>query len=258
MVAQQPDGTGIEWLGTLEELGFDYVELSLSHIMNQTEDEFRDFRKILEKSRLGCEACHNFFPGSIRLTGEEVDLEKALEYAGRAIRRVSKLGADVIVFGSAKAKNVPKGFSYTRAWQQIVDLLQRVHKIAERFGITIAIEPVNKKESNIINRVDEALELYRRAKRTSIQVLADYYHMMVEAEDFRIIRNTAGSLRHVHFAHMEGRTYPVSSQQSYRDFFHELKAANYDARVSIEAYSNNFREDAARALKVLRPLARNA
>lgn len=124
MVAQQPDGTGIEWLGTLDELGFDYVELSLSHIMNQTEDEFRDFRKTLETSRVGCEACHNFFPGSIRLTGEEADLERALEYAGRAIRRASKLGVEVIVFGSAKAKNVPEGFSPTRAWQQIVDLLQ--------------------------------------------------------------------------------------------------------------------------------------
>ena len=124
MVAQQPDGTGIEWLGTLDELGFDYVELSLSHIMNQTEYEYRDFRKTLETSRVGCEACHNFFPGSIRLTGEEADLERALEYAGRAIRRASKLGVEVIVFGSAKAKNVPEGFSPTRAWQQIVDLLQ--------------------------------------------------------------------------------------------------------------------------------------
>ena len=86
-------------------------------------------------------------------------------------------------------------------------------------------------------------------------MLADYYHMMVEAEDFRIIRNAGGSLRHVHFAHVEGRTYPASPQQSYRDFFHELKAAGYNARVSIEAYSNNFREDAARALKVLRQTA---
>ena len=255
MVAQQPDGTGIEWLGTLDELGFDYVELSLSHIMNQTEDEFHDFRKTLETSRVGCEACHNFFPGSIRLTGEEADLERALEYAGRAIRRASKLGVEVIVFGSAKAKNVPEGFSPTRAWQQIVDLLQRVHEIAESFGITVAIEPVNKRESNIINRVDEGLELFRRVKRESIQMLADYYHMMVEAEDFRIIRNAGGSLRHVHFAHVEGRTYPASPQQSYRDFFHELKAAGYNARVSIEAYSNNFREDAARALKVLRQTA---
>jgi sugar phosphate isomerase/epimerase len=49
--------------------------------------------------------------------------------------------------------------SVTRAWQQIVDLLQRIDEIAGDCGIIIVIEPLNKRESDMINRPYEAMDL---------------------------------------------------------------------------------------------------
>ena len=71
--------TGIEVLGFVERLGFDYIELSLADIMRLGEVEFIDLIRQLQASDISCEVCHNFFPSAIRLTGDNTDMGRTLE-----------------------------------------------------------------------------------------------------------------------------------------------------------------------------------
>jgi D-psicose/D-tagatose/L-ribulose 3-epimerase len=255
MVARQPDGSGAEIAEQARELGYDYIELSLAHLAALPEDEFGALARRVRASGLACEACNNFFPRTVRLTGAEVNWEQVRDYTHRAVGRAAELGAQVIVFGSSAAKNVPAGFPQYRAWQQIVTALRIAAGEVKPLGITIAIEPLNRQESNIVNSLAEGLALMQRVNRPEVRLLADYYHMALEQEDPAILLEAGPDLRHVHFARVAGRTYPLEVDNGFQPFFDALRAAGYDGRVSVEGFSNDFYREAARALEVLRQLA---
>ena len=81
MVATGSDGTGIERLDTIAKLGYDYVELPLAEMTALPREKFEEIKKIVASSGIRCETCNNFFPGTIRLTGSDVDMYRVLEYA---------------------------------------------------------------------------------------------------------------------------------------------------------------------------------
>ena len=165
LIATQIDGTGSEWIEKGKENGFDYVELPLAQMMDLNDREFSSLKERVDSSGLKCEVCNNFFPGSIRLTGDAVDYGKIEEYLDKALGRAAQLGVKVIVFGSSKSKNVPEGYPMDKAWSQLVALLRIIDPLVRAKGITVVIEPICKLESNIINTAGEGLQLVQGCRQ---------------------------------------------------------------------------------------------
>jgi D-psicose/D-tagatose/L-ribulose 3-epimerase len=250
----QPGVRNIEAIDRLEEVGFDYVEPPLSAIMELTEEEFNRLCEAANGSRLRCEAFNVFFPRRVRLTGAEASLSQIEEYVREAVQRAALLGGKVIVLGSAGSRNIPEGYPREKAWEQLVQVLQMVNPIVESAGIAIAIEPLNRGESNILNRVSEALALVKDVDRPNIGLLVDYYHFSLEGERLESLLPAASALRHVHFAQVEGRAYPTEMKPGYKELFGVLGSIGYDGRISIEAAAQDWPVEAARALDLMRSL----
>lgn len=238
----------------LEAGGYDYIELSMAHVAALTDEAFTRLKNRLDDSSLCCEACNNFFPPDVRLTGPNADLDRALEYVTRATARAAQLGVETIVFGSSGAKNVPDGFPQADAWRQVVDLLRAIDPIVETQGITVAIEPLNRIESNLVNTVEDGLRLAREVDRGHIRLLVDYYHFRVSYEPVDVLREAGEFFQHIHFARPLGRVFPTVPDEEYVEFLAALKNAGYNGRLSVEAYSDNFESDAPRALGLLREI----
>ncbi len=250
-----PGSSGVEIVERASKAGYDYVELSLSHISALTEETFGVFRARVKDSGIPCEACNNFYPPSIRLTGPEVRWGAVQDYTRLALGRALALGARVVVFGSSGAKNVPPGFPMEKALDQIVAALRFVAEEAGPRGIVIVIEPLNRQESNIVNNLTEALALMGRVDRPEVRVLVDYYHSALERDTPEALRRAGPHLRHVHVARVEGRTYPTGEDPGLRAFFQHLSSVGYGARVSIEGATADFDRDGPRSLGVLREMA---
>ncbi len=254
MISPSSDPIGIEIVEAATELGFDYIEFALSPLTMLSPPTFSRLIGRVERSGIRCEACNNFFPPRIRLTGSEVQPAAVLDYAAKAMERAAMLGVSVIVFGSSGAKNVPEGFPKETAWKQLVELLGNLGPTAEQHGITIAIEPLNKQESNIINLASEGLRLVREVRHPNIQLLVDFYHLTIEQEDPDILIQADSAVRHVHFAKVEGRVFPMEPEDAFVRFFSFLKDIHYDGRCSVEGNTCDFQTDARRALRLLRDL----
>ncbi len=252
MIAPGSDPIGVGAVATLGELGFDYVELSLAHMTALSDDGFRALAARLEDSGLVCEACNNFFPAGIRLTGAEASLPAALDYAARAMARAASLGARIIVFGSSGAKNVPPGFAHGEAWRQIAALLECLGPMAEAHEITIVIEPISRMESNIVNTAAEGLKMMRDVGHANVRLLVDFYHLGMESEEPAILLEAGESVRHIHFARLEGRGFPIRPEPDFAPFFEALHRIGYQGRCSIEAYTQDFAAEARQALETLR------
>ena len=255
LIATQTDGTGSEWIEKGQEGGFDYIELPLAQMVDLDDEAFLSLKERLGVSGLKCEACNNFFPASIRLTGNTVNYGKIEEYLVKALGRAAQLGVNVIVLGSPKSKNVPEGYPMDNAWSQLVELLRHIDPLVRTRGITVVIEPLNKMESNIINTAAEGLKLAKAIARENIKLLIDYYHLVLEKEDPEILLRAGSYIKHVHFANPTGRVYPAERVDGYIRFMDLLKRIGYEGRISIEAYTKDFCRDAKRSVEILRELA---
>jgi len=255
MITPRQDLIGIEIIEDLAAIGFDYIELSIRDLTALPEAAFTQILKRIEASGIRCESCNNFFPARVRLTGPDASMPAAVAYATTIFERAAQLGVSEIVFGSADAKNVPAGFSHDDAWLQIVELLQALGPIAAKYGITVVIEPLNTRESNLICTAKEGLKLACEVNHPNIQLLIDYYHLRQANEDPGIVLEAGSTIRHLHFAEPIERGFPLEPAAEYETFFSNLRQIGYAGRCSIEAYTQNFVADAKRALAVMRTLA---
>lgn len=247
-------GTGAELVEKVAAAGFDYLELPLARMAALTDQEFEVVCRRIEAAGIRCEACNDFFPPEMRLTGESAHLQEAVTYARHALDRAGRLGVKVVVFGSGPARTVPEEFSGEQAFDQLVRLLDEIAPLAAENGLVVAIEHLNRSECNIVNSLDEACRLAESVDRASVQVLADYYHLVREKETIEHVEDAGKRIRHVHCSVPEGRVYPKETDPNFSDFCRTLGQIGYDERMSVEAYSQDFESDAAVALRLLRQL----
>lgn len=236
----------------LAQIGYDYIELNLSATAALSDAEFDAVRAQVEAAPIKAEAFNVMLPGTLRVTGPDVNASELHAYLDRAMGRAKALGGQVIVFGSAGARNVPDNWPIDRAWRQIANYLRIVERHATDHEIRIAIEPLRRQESNIINLVSEATALSSILQLKHIGVLGDTYHMAMGAEPFSTLTLAGDLLWHVHVANPIGRVYPKANDgEDYEALFQALRAGGYSHRVSVEGGTEAFEQDARDAYHVL-------
>ena len=234
--------TSIDNHAKLKANGYAYIEENVKRFLvpQENEEAFQKNYAKLKDSGMEVYACNSFLPGSLKSTGPDIKHDQILAYSETAFRRAQMAGIKVIVFGSSGSRSVPDGFDKQRAISQFIDLLKRMGPIAKKYDVTVCIEPLNKKESNIINSVAEGLDIVKQADHPNIQLLADIYHMALEDEPAENIVKAEKYLRHVHLAEKEGRTSPGTSNFDFVPYFQALKKIDYKGRISIECRWGNF------------------
>ena len=187
-------------------------------------------------STLPIPAANVLLPGELKIVGPAADLERVQDYMSRVLARAGQLGTKTLVFGSGGARNVPDGFSRDAARGQILAFLRVSMPFAEKAGVTLVAEPLNKGECNILNSVAEAMTYVREVDHPNFKCLVDSYHFWLEHEPLKNLEAAMGSIHHVHVADEQGRVAPgISGNSDYRKFFRVLKAGGYDGPISVEA-----------------------
>jgi sugar phosphate isomerase/epimerase len=181
-------------------------------------------------------AANMLVPADLKVVGPNVDFEKLQKYIAAVATRARQTGMKILVFGSGGARNVPDGFDRARAEQQIIEFCKMAADACQRNNITLAIEPLNRKECNIVNTITEAAKYVKAVNHRAFRCLLDTYHFWLENEPLEAIEPVLPSIAHVHVADKDGRVAPGESGKSdYRPIFHLLKRANYAGAVSVEA-----------------------
>lgn len=242
----------LDALETVAQMGFDYMETGLVPLYRLSEEEFARLCERVDRAAIRLEAINGMLPGTLPVTGPNVDEEALDEYLEKAFARARRLGAEVIVFGSGAARGVPAGFPMDKAWRQLFNFLKRVGGHAERHGLTIAIEPLCRPECNLLNLVSEGAALASVLNVPQVRTLADTFHMAISAEPTSVLTLYGPQLAHVHTANPNGRVCPeVGDGVDYEALLRALKDGGYDARISIEGIVKPFEEKAPLGLQAL-------
>ena len=241
----------IEILRKIRSLGYSFVELPLVTLTALSDEQLDNMVAVLEEEKLPCEVCNILLPGTIRLTGTEVSEEAIRTYLQDAFRVVRRINVPVVVFGSSGARNVPEGFGHDAAFDQLVNFLLIADEYAKEAGCTIAIEPLNKLESNIVQTIAEGHRLVKAVDRENVKLLVDYYHFGRENDSYDDLAEAFDSIVHVHLANVEKRSFPITLDEGYQRFLNLLVDRGYTGRYSIETSGKPEEDDYRLAYEAL-------
>lgn len=246
-------GEDYKKIAIAKKLGYDYVESSFGLLTDTDETKYDSFQQNLIEYDIPCISVNCFLPGSLKVTGPEVDIEALKNYVERGMRRGALLGVKKVVFGSSGARNIPQDFPFAEGIRQIFTFLTDiVSPIAAKYGITVVMEPLSPKDTNVIRTLREGAEIVAAVNLPNILLLGDLYHMfnVNDAEDD--VRMMKGILKHAHIAEPQKRIYPAPGDAyDYLAFIDALEYSGCDT-CSVEARTDDFETDAAAAIAAMK------
>lgn len=99
-------------LETAKRTGFDYLEMQVTAVASWSEEEFEANCKKIQEVGLECHCFNVLFPGDMALIGDQADASRRDLYLHKAFARLQKLGGEIVVFGSGRARKKPEGLSF--------------------------------------------------------------------------------------------------------------------------------------------------
>lgn len=238
--------------------GFDYIECGFGTLAKCSDEEFELYKNVLNENNIKVDAANGFLPGELKVCGDKVDCDALAAYIEKGMKRGAEIGLQTVVFGSGGARSLPEGWAYSEGFLQLAEFLRDIAgPIAQKYGVRIVMEPLRRKECNIINTVKEGVMLAACSGRENVGGLADLFHMVEEGDLNEDIKALKGSLWHAHISNPAkrenaNRIYPLSINEfDYKAFIDALEYAGCE-RCSIEAACFDFEKEAPVAAQLLK------
>lgn len=220
----------------IKNLGFDYIEHTLTSISRMSDGEIEELRTELERCQLSIDAVNLFCKSDMKLSFG-VDLDAVRAYAESALAKAARLGTKILVIGSGDARRIPDSCSIEEAEKNFKAVLNTVADVAVANGISIAVEPLNHKECNFINTLADAAKICEELDRDNVGCVLDLYHFYMSGEDMSDIEKYGKHIIHVHIARMnEDRGTPTLADADWvTDAVLALERIGYRGRMSLES-----------------------
>ena len=130
----------------------------------------------------------------------------------------------------------PPGVKEER-WRRCVDGLAAVARESERVGINVAVEILNRYESDFLTTTADGVRLCQAVGHPRVGLLLDTFHMNIEEQRIGdAFRSAAGHIHHVHTCEND-RGAPGSGHLDWIEVRDALRDAGYDGVCTIESYN---------------------
>ncbi len=217
----------------LAELRFDGVELG---VREPDKLDVANVKRVVEKYKLVVPAIGTgqvFVEERLSFTDPNVSVrERAIERVKSHIALAGKLGALVII-GLVRGKVQP-GVTREQVRPWLVEAMRIVAHAAKQNGVRLAIEPLNRYETDLINTAPEALGLIEEISADNVGVLFDTFHANIEEARIETGMRLCGArLFHVHVAD-SNRWYPGAGHIDFGRIIATLREMKYAGWVSAE------------------------
>lgn len=139
----------------------------------------------------------------------------------------------IIIIGLIRGVVKP-GVDSVQAMDWLVEALIECSRAALPHGIRLALEPINRYETTLINTAAQGLDLIQRVGEGNFGLLLDTFHMNIEEPDiYNSIRICGEHTFHFHVAD-SNRLYPGGGHLDFKSLLETLAATGYSGWVSGE------------------------
>ncbi len=139
----------------------------------------------------------------------------------------------VVILGLIRGKIFPN-VSEDQAYTWMADSIRNCSAYAEPRGVKLALEPINRYETDLIGTISEGLDLVKEVGSTNFGLLLDTFHMNIEEPSIEgSIRLAGDRIFHFHVAD-SNRWYPGAGHINFRKILEVLTDIGFVGCLSAE------------------------
>lgn len=169
--------------------------------------------------------------GLAAIPGRELAFETAIT---KALAYADALGCGMI---HVMAGIPPVTVDPDKAMQTFVSNLQQASEEAKRHGVTLLIEPINRRDvpGYFLSRNDIARRIIETVAADNLGLQFDFYHrQIVQGDLVHGLREDIDIIRHIQIANPPGRTEPSLGEIDFDYVFREIAAVGYTGWIGCE------------------------
>ncbi len=191
-------------------------------------------RKLLDEHKLECWGTVTIMiKGRDLIHADPYFREMSQTYVMECIDMVEALGGSLITIVPSEVGKVVAMADPDTEWAWAVEGLKRIADHARKKKVKIGLEPLNRFETNFLNRHDQALRLAADVGE-DVGVCLDAFHLNIEEADiYQAIRNTGSKLVDFHVADNNRRA-PGEGTYNWSELISVLKEVGYDGALTVE------------------------
>lgn len=236
--------------------GFDSVEIAIEH---ESHIDPAFVKTELDKYGLVCGSTCGAFGLDRDLRGTPEAQQASMDYMLHLIDAMNVLGSPTLVgpvySAVGRAEYVPEKERKAQ-WKLVVENLKKVCKYAEKKGVTIAMEPLNRFETDFINTCEQAVQMVNDVGSPALGIHLDTFHMNIEEKNPAEAVLRAGKLLAHFHASASDRGTPGNDHVDWKNIALALKKVGYQKDVVIESFTPDVKV-IARAAAIWRQIEPN-
>lgn len=229
-------------LPRVAELGFSAVELPLE------DPALLDPRRIAGVAQdhgLAVSVCGVFGPGR-DLTNADARIRQATQdYIKSCLDFAAEVGAPMLcgpLYAEVGKRRQIPDTDRRAEWQLAVEGVRQACEAASARGLRIAIEPLNRFETDLVHTTADAIRLARDVDHPAAGVMLDSFHMTIEEDDLeQAVLIAAPLLLHVQVSENQ-RGIPGTGLTDWAALARGLQTAGYRGMIVIESFTPDNRD----------------
>ncbi|MBR6427431.1 MAG: TIM barrel protein [Clostridia bacterium] len=233
------EGDFIYYVNKVARLGFDTLEICPANLVDMPVSDRKAIKRAADDAGIDLTYCIGI-PRQYDIASEDRDVRNAgVEYQKKLIDVVSSMDGQFM--GGILYSCWPGAFSVgitdkTPYWNRSVDNMKKIAAYAEKNGVTLCMEVVNRFEQILLNQAYEAVQYCKDVDSPSCRILLDAFHMNIEEDDFIDAIKTAGSyLSHFHIGETNRKT-PGKGKMDWDSICSGLNQIGYTGHVVMEPF----------------------
>jgi sugar phosphate isomerase/epimerase len=217
-------------LARLQRLGYEGIEI----MGEPTKYEPKETRALLQRYKINCWGGVTIMLKSRDLINADKYLRLgSIEYVKDCITLVHELGGEILTLVPSEVGKINPMADPETEWRWAVESLKPIADHARKQKVRIALEPLNRFETNFLNRHDQALALANEVG-DDVGVCLDAFHINIEEEDpLGAIRAVGKRLNNFHIADNNRRA-PGDGTWDWTSLLGTLKDVGYDGYLTTE------------------------
>lgn len=218
--------------------GFDVMEIDAGDLYNMSDVQIAELRKAVEE--LGLEISVNNGTGAdVDPSSDDPAIRQAgVAYLEKLMHNMVKLGTHTLIGGliSAWPVNWTLEHNKEKAWNNAVASMKEVCKTAEKLGVTLHLEVLNRYESFLVNDVAEGLEFIEQVGSPNMKLLIDTFHANIEEDNVPdALRRAGKNLGHMHLDEAN-RKLPGLGSLPWKEMGEVLRELDFQGFLCIEPF----------------------
>jgi len=237
----------------IKNYGFDAVEIPVE---DPSLIDLKLVKKALQEQGLKPIICGAFGP-TRDLTNEDPKYHQTcFDYLDACFEITAELGSSFVagpMYAAVGKARLVSPEQRQIEWDRAVRNLQKVCKRAGEFGLDLAIETLNRFETDLINTSEDLMRLIQDINEPQAKGTLDGFHLNIEEPSLEeAIRRVGDKLIHVQVSENYRGT-PGTGQTNWAAWKRGLEAVNYQGCISIESFTPQVQELAG-AVCIWKPL----